>query len=167
MKLISAIALDRPREVTTKYGQRLVIDCMARDTGEKITLWRGTDDDYSRKYVIKNSPLTVTRDSKGKYSLIENPAIANLGQPLPDSPVPVKPVHNTNHVITQNSPQNSESDQSFLNPNQKREIANYIQEMAKLYGFCLQQADSLGAIDEDRRAIATTLFIQATKKFSL
>ncbi|MBD2119288.1 hypothetical protein, partial [Microcystis wesenbergii] len=59
MKLISAIALDRPREVSTKYGQRLVIDCMARDTGEKITLWRGADDDYSRRYVIKNSPITV------------------------------------------------------------------------------------------------------------
>jgi hypothetical protein len=39
--------------------------------------------------------------------------------------------------------------------------------MAKLYGFCLQQADSLVAIDEDRRAIATTLFISAQKKFAL
>jgi hypothetical protein len=36
MQLIEAIALDRPREVSTRFGQRLVIDCMARDTGEKI-----------------------------------------------------------------------------------------------------------------------------------
>lgn len=171
MKLISAIALDRPREVTTKYGQRLVIDAMNRDTGEKFPLWRGVDDEYSRKYVIKNSPLTVGIDSKGKYSLIENPAIANLGQPLPDSPVPVKPV--SRHLASNNPPipnyseKTSESDQSSLNPSQKREIAQYIQDMAKLYGFCLQQADSLGVIGEDRRAIATTLFIQATKKFSL
>ncbi|MFM6324213.1 MAG: hypothetical protein ACKPGT_14490 [Microcystis sp.] len=167
MKLISAIALDRPREVSTRFGPRLVIDCLNRDTNEKFPIWRGVDDQYSRRYVIKNSPLTVGVDSKGKFNLIEDPALVSLGQPLPDSPVPVKPVHNTNHVITQNSPQNSESDQSFLNPNQKREIANYIQEMAKLYGFCLQQADSLGAIDEDRRAIATTLFISAQKKFAL
>jgi hypothetical protein len=167
MKLISAIALDRPREVSTRFGQRLVIDCMARDTGEKITLWRGVDDDYSRRYVIKNSPLTVGIDSKGKYSLIEDSNLTNLGQPLPDSPVPVRPLHNTNHVIAQNSEKHNEGDQSTLNPPQKREIAQYIQEMTKLYGFCLTQADSLGVEGEDRRAIATTLYLSAQKKFSL
>lgn len=162
MKLISAIALDRPREVSTRFGQRLVIDCMARDTGEKITLWRGVDDDYSRRYVIKNSPLTVGIDSKGKYSLIEDSNLTNLGQPLPET-VPVRPVHNYDHKIEKTS----ESDQSFLNPNQKREIASYIQEMAKLYGFCLTQAESLGVEGEDRRAIATTLYLSAQKKFAL
>jgi hypothetical protein len=161
MRLIPAIALDRPREVATKYGQRLVIDAMARDTGEKITLWRGVDDDYSRRYVVKNSPLTVGIDSKGKYSLIEDSNLTNLGQTLPDSPVPVRPVYD--HVIEKHN----ESDQSTLNPSQKREIANYIQDMAKLYGFCLTQADSLGVDGEDRRAIATTLFIGAQKKFGL
>ena len=161
MKLISAICIESPREVTTKYGQRLVIDCMARDTGEKITLWRGADDDYSRRYVIKNSPITVGVDSKGKYSLIEDPALTNLGQPLPTETVPVRPVYD--HKIEKPS----ESDPSTLNPSQKREIAQYIQDMAKLYGFCLTQTESLGVEGEDRRAVATTLFIQATKKFAL
>jgi hypothetical protein len=162
MRLIPAIALDRPREVTTKYGQRLVIDCMARDTGEKITLWRGADDDYSRRYVIKNSPLTVGIDSKGKYSLVEDTALVNLGQPLPESPVPVRPVYN--HKIEQSS----ESEQSFLNPSQKREIANYVTEMAKLYKYCLDQVDAtIGVEGEDKRAIATTLYLSAQKKFSL
>lgn len=168
MKLISAIALSEPREVTTKYGQRLVIDCMARDTGEKITLWRGVDDDYSRRYVIKNSPLTVGVDSKGKFNLIEDPALVNLGKPLPVvEPVPVRPLHNTNHVITQNTPQNSDSDQSLLSPSQKREVAAYISQMKDLYGFCLQQSESLGLQGEDRRTVATTLFISAQKKFAL
>jgi hypothetical protein len=161
MQLIEAIALDRPREVSTRFGQRLVIDCMARDTGEKITLWRGVDDDYSRRYVIKNSPITVGVDSKGKYSLIEDPALTNLGQPLPTETVPVRPVYD--HKIEKPS----ESDPSTLNPSQKREIAQYIQDMAKLYGFCLTQTESLGVEGEDRRAVATTLFIQATKKFAL
>lgn len=162
MKLIQAIALDRPREVTTKYGQRLVIDCRNRDTGETFPIWRGVDDDYSRRYVIKNSPLTVGIDSKGKYSLIEDSNLTNLGQPLPET-VPVKPVHNYDHKIEKHS----ESDQSFLNPSQKREIAQYIQDMAKLYGFCLNQAESLGVDGEDRRAIATTLYLSAQKKFAL
>ena len=161
MKLIDAICIESLREVTTKYGQRLVIDAIDRTTGEKITLWRPATDDYSRRYVIKNSPLTVGVDSKGKYSLIEDPNLANLGHPLPDSPVPVKPVYD--HRIEKSS----ESDQSLLSPNQKREIAQYIQEMAKLYGFCLNQAETLGVEGEDRRAIATTLFISAQKKFAL
>ncbi len=167
MKLIQAIALDRPREVKTKFGQRLVIDCRNRDTGETFPIWRGVDDDYSRRYVIKNSPLTVGVDSKGKFNLIEDPALTNLGQPLPESPVPVRPLHNTNHVIAQNSEKPNESEQSSLSNSQKREIAQYIQDMTKLYGFCLTQADSLGVDGEDRRAIATTLFISAQKKFSL
>ena len=161
MKLISAIALDRPREVSTRFGPRLVIDCLNRETNEKFPIWRGVDDDYSRKYVIKNSPLTVGVDSKGKYSLIENEALSNLGKPLPVEPIPVKSVYD--HKIEKTS----DSDQSLLSPNQKREIANYISEMAKLYGYCLNQSESLGLEGEDRRTVATTLFIQASKHFNL
>jgi hypothetical protein len=167
MKLIEATATDRARRVNTKYGERTVIDAVRRDTGEKVTVWRGADDEYSQKHVIRNARLTLTLDNKGKYSLIEDTNLANLGQPLPDSPVPVRPLHNTNHVIAQNSEKPTDTDQSLLNPSQKREIANYVSEMAKLYGFCLTQADSLGVIGEDRRAIATTLFISAQKKFAL
>ena len=167
MRLIPAIALDRPREVSTKYGQRLVIDAVSRDSGEKITLWRGVDDDYSRKYIIKNSPITVGIDSKGKHCLIENEALTNLGKPLPVEPVLVQPVHTYDHKIEENSEKPSDSDQSLLNPSQKREIASYIQEMAKLYGFCLQQADGLGVEGEDKREIATTLYLSAQKKFAL
>lgn len=168
MKLISAIALDHPREVSTRFGPRLVIDCLNRDTNEKFPIWRGVDDDYSRKYVIKNSPLTVGVDSKGKYSLIEDEALINLGQPLPESPVPVKPV--SRHLASNNPPipnYSEKTSDSELSPDKKREIASYIQEMAKLYGFCLQQADGLGVDGEDRRAIATTLYLSAQKKFAL
>lgn len=167
MQLIEAMATECARRVNTKYGERTVIDAIRRDNGEKVTVWRGGDDEYSQKHVIKNARLTLTLDNKGKYSLIEDPNLANLGQPLPDSPVPVRPLHNTNHVIAQNSEKHNENDQSTLNPSQKREIASYIQEMAKLYGFCLNQAESLGVEGEDRRAIATTLFIGAQKKFGL
>jgi hypothetical protein len=167
MKLIEALATDRARRVNTKYGERTVIDAVRRDNGEKVTVWRGGDDEYSQKYVIKNARLTLTLDNKGKYNLVEDPALTNLGQPLPESPVPVRPLHNTNHVIAQNSEKPSESDQSLLSPNQKKEIAQYIQDMAKLYGFCLTQAETLGVEGEDKRAIATTLYLSAQKKFSL
>ena len=166
MKLATAILTNAPRQVNTKFGQKTVVDAVRTDNNEAVTLWRPANDDYCQK-LGKNSRVTVGIDSKGKTSLVENEVIANLGNPLPTEPVPVRPLHNTNHVIEKNSEKPSEIDQSTLNPSQKREIAQYIQDMAKLYGFCLQQADSLGAIDEDRRAIATTLFISAQKKFSL
>ena len=166
VQLIEAMATDRARRVNTKYGERTVIDAVRRDTGEKVTVWRAGDDEYSQKHVIRNARLTLTLDNKGKYSLVEDPNLVNLGQPLPDE-VPVKPVHNYDHKITQNSEKLSDSDQSLLNPSQKREIAQYIQDMAKLYGFCLNQADSLGVEGEDKRAIATTLYLSAQKKFAL
>jgi hypothetical protein len=161
VQLIEAMATDRARRVNTKYGERTVIDAVRRDTGEKVTVWRGGDDEYSQKHVIKNARLTLTLDNKGKYNLVEDPALTNLGQPLPESPVPVKPVHSCNHVIEKPS-------ESELSPNQKREIANYVQEMAKLYKYCLDQVEStIGVEGEDKRAIATTLFISAQKKFAL
>jgi hypothetical protein len=162
VQLIEAMATDRARRVNTKYGERTVIDCVRRDNGEKVTVWRGGDDEYSQRHVIKNARLTLTLDNKGKYSLVEDPNLVNLGQPLPDE-VPVKPVHTYNHKIDNSS----ESDQSLLSPNQKREIANYVSEMGKLYGFCLQQAENLNLEGEDRRCVATSLFIQATKHFNL
>jgi hypothetical protein len=164
MQLIEAMATDRARRVTTKYGERTVIDCVRRDNGEKVTVWRGGDDEYSQKHVIRNARLTLTLDNKGKYSLVEDTNLVNLGQPLPTETVPVKPVHNYDHKIEKTS----ESDQSTLSPNQKREIANYVQEMAKLYKYCLDQVETtIGVEGEDKRAIATTLFISAQKKFAL
>lgn len=164
MQLIEAIAQSPARRVNTKYGERTVIDCVRRDNGEKVTVWRGGDDEYSQKHVIKNARLTLTLDNKGKYSLVEDPNLVNLGQPLPVEPVPVRPVHNYDHKIEKPN----ESEQSSLSNSQKREIANYVTEMAKLYKFCLDQVDvTIGVEGEDKRAIATTLFISAQKKFSL
>jgi hypothetical protein len=171
MKLATAILTNAPRTVETKYGTKTVIDAVRTDNNETITLWRPANDSYCQK-LGKNSRVSVAIDSKNKPSLIEDEAIANLGQPLPESPVPVKPV---SRYLASNNPshydhkieKHSESDQSTLNPNQKREIAQYIQDMAKLYGFCLTQAETLGVDGEDRRAIATTLYLSAQKKFAL
>ncbi|MFN9655809.1 MAG: hypothetical protein ACK55Q_08820 [Dolichospermum sp.] len=165
VQLIEAIAQSPARRVNTKYGERTVIDAVRRDNGEKVTVWRGGDDEYSKKHVIKNARLTLTLDNKGKYSLVEDTNLVNLGTPLPVEPVPVKPVHNYDHKIEKTSEKHNESE---LSPNQKREIANYVQEMAKLYKYCLDQFDATIGVDgEDKRAIATTLYLSAQKKFSL
>lgn len=164
MKVLQAIALDRPREVTTKYGQRLVIDAINRDNGEKITLWRPVDDEYSRKFIVRDMPITVGIDSKGKFSLIENPSHLKLGQPLPVEPVPVRPVYD--HKITQNTSTIPNSDPNF-SPEKKAEIAEYVANISRLYQHCQDQAENIALTPDDARAIGTTLFIQTVKHFNL
>jgi hypothetical protein len=126
-------------------------------------VWRGGDDDYSQKHVIKNARLTLTLDNKGKYSLIEDPALVNLGQPLPVEPIPVKPVYD--HKIEKTS----ENDQSTLSPNQKREIAQYVGDMADLFNFCLKTVDQRveNITPDDRQQVATSLFIATQKRFNI
>ncbi len=167
MKLATAILTSAPRTVETKYGTKTVLDAVRTDNNEPITLWRPANDTYCQK-LGKNSRVSVGIDHKNKPSLIEDEAITNLGKPLPVEPVPVKSVHSYNHKIEENSEKPSQSDQSLLSPNQKREIANYVQEMAKLYKYCLDQVEStIGVEGEDKRAIATTLYLSAQKKFAL
>jgi hypothetical protein len=160
MMLINAVAQDRPRRVTTKYGERVVIDAIRRDNGEKVTIWRGGDDEYSQRHIIPNSPITLTLDSKGKYNLVENPSITGLGQP---TPIPQQPIRD------QPYPTPKKGTDTTLSPNKKREIATYIGDMADLFNFCLKTVDQrVENIDaDDRRAIATTLYLSATKQFGI
>ena len=155
MKLIEAMATSPARRVTTKYGERTVIDAVRRDTGEEVTIWRGGDDEYSIKHVIKNARLTLTLDNKGKYSLVEDPNLINLGQPLPVEPVPVKTAYSI-----------PDSDPNF-SPDRKAEMAEYVANLAGLYQHCQDKAENLALTPQDARAIATTFFIQTVKKFGL
>jgi hypothetical protein len=168
MQLIEAIAASPARRVNTKYGERTVIDAIRRDNGEEVTIWRGGDDEYSIKHVIKNARLTLALDNKGKYSLVEDSNLINLGQALPTEPVPVQPLYN--HVITQKTPTIPtpipDSDPNF-SPEKKAEMAEYVANLAGLYQHCQDKAEDLGLTTGDARAIATTLFIQTVKRFGI
>jgi hypothetical protein len=168
MKLIEAIAASAARRVNTKYGERTVIDAIRRDNGEEVTIWRGGDDEYSIKHVIANARLTLTLDNKGKYSLVEDPNLINLGQPLPTEPVPVKPI--SRYLASNNPPTPTypipNSDPDF-SPDRKAEMAEYVANLAGLYQHCQDKAEDLALTAGDARAIATTLFIQTVKKFGI
>jgi hypothetical protein len=142
MKLTTAIISSNPREVTTKFGQRTVIDAIRTDTNETIAIWRPPNDRYVQK-LGKDDRVSIAINEKGQLTLVEEES--------PTSPEP-------SPSPTANLP---------LSLSEKKQIASYIQEMAKLYGFCLQQANSLVAINVDKQAIATTLFFSAQKKFNL
>jgi hypothetical protein len=107
MQLIQAIAQARPRKVTTKYGERTVIDAVRRDNGEKVTIWRGGDDEYSQRFVTRNSPITLTLDSKGKYNLVEKTS------------TPLEP----------------KQEKEIAKPSKEEALHSYVIEMADLFDF--------------------------------
>jgi hypothetical protein len=155
------------------------MDCRTPD-GETVAVWRNAGD----REVLGRRPgerVTLGVDSKGKYSLVETasthlvdpcaPATATLDRPLPPAPVPVKPL--AFGAALPNAPTipdaEPETIEGFLSPSQKREIAGYVGQMADLFNFCLttvdQRVQNIEA--EDRRAIATTLYLSAQKQFGL
>ena len=139
MKLLTATLVKNPRSVTTKYGQRIVADCKL-ENGETITLWQPENSQIIN--YGNGSKLTLTIDSKGKYHWVETEK---------ETAIASKP----------------EPNQSFTNQ-QKRDIAEYITEQTKLFSFCYAQTALIDNLpSEDRRAIATTLYLQATKHFNL
>ncbi|MBE9194216.1 hypothetical protein IQ219_02485 [Synechocystis sp. LEGE 06083] len=143
MQLLTATLTKPARQVTTKYGDRTVADVRLAD-GTEIALWRPANDQVLSSLTMGQT-VTVAKDSKGKINLVDN---APTNAVVTTSPVPIEPTE--------------------INPDTKRAIAVYVEEQAKLFGFCLSQASTIQGIQpEDVRATATTLYIQTIKHFNL
>jgi hypothetical protein len=141
MQLLSAEITKKPRQVTTKFGDRVVVDAIANH--KEVTIWRRGGDDYALSLKV-GQKVSITEDSKGKFNLVDN--IEPYPQETPKTP---------------DIGQNGRSD----------EIKDYIQRLGKLYAYCYKTAtNEMGSLitDEDElRAIATSLFIATTKHFDL
>jgi hypothetical protein len=144
MQLLTATLTKPARQVTTKYGVRTVADCIDQN-GNTQTIWRPENDSALTSLTV-NSRLTLTVDSKGKINLVDNP-----------SPAPIAP-KNDNKPTYQG-----------MNNETKKQVASYVTEMANLFNFCLKQVDQTveNITPDDRRAIATTMFISCQKKYGL
>lgn len=144
MKLLTAILVKNPRSVNTKFGPKIVADCKL-ENGEDVTLWQPENSqiiNYSN-----GSKLTLTLDGKGKYHWVET-----------QDETAIAPKTETNQTQYQG-----------MSNETKKQIASYVTEMSNLFNFCLKQVDNTveNITPDDRRAIATTLFISAQKKYSL
>lgn len=154
MQLLAATVVKPPREVSTKFGQRRVCDVRLPD-GTETAIW-GPVDYAPLEYLERGQAVTVSRDSKGKVSIIEN----HLTHPEMKAPaVNSHPTPTANH-----SPQTE-----GLTPDQKRAIAAYIGEMGDLYRYCYETAGEklATAPNEAKQAMASSLFIAAQRKFNL
>lgn len=141
MQLLTAEVTKSPRSVNTKYGDRVVIDAIANH--KEITIWRRGSDQYALSLKV-GQKISITEDSKGKYSLIEG----------------IEPYPTENPTKPDN-----------IGQNRSDEIKDYISRLGKLYSYCYKtSANEMGGYfseTEDLRAIATTLFLATVKKFDL
>lgn len=149
MQLLAARVSKAPRKVSTKYGDRLVCDVTLPD-GSQSPIWGPVT--YSPLGDLEyGDAVTVSRDSKGKVSIVEN----HLTHPEMTAPTIPAPGNNSHQTVG-------------MSPDQKRAIADFVTEQAKLFGFCLQTASTIQGINpDDIRPVATTLYLQTTKKFKL
>jgi hypothetical protein len=144
MQLLTATLTKAPRQVQTKYGVRTVADCIDQN-GNTQTIWRPENDSALTGLAV-NSRLTLTVDSKGKINLVDNP-----------SPAPIAPKIDNKPTY------------QGMNNETKKQVASYVTELCNLYNFCLKQVDQTveNITPDDRRAIATTMFISCQKKYGL
>jgi hypothetical protein len=147
MKLLEAHVNGNPRQVTTKWGEKAVMDVLTTD-GQEIAIWRPAGDmDVMGR--ANGERVSIAIDSKGKASLVE-------------------------HASTK--PQQAQQAQMGFNvppeqPSRSAEIADYIQRLGKLYSHCLDTAARMPkTVDLDTpqvKDVATTFFIQAVQHFNL
>lgn len=149
MQLLAAVVSKAPRQVKTKYGDRLVCDVTLPD-GTETAIW-GPPSYAPLADLQQGDAVTVSRDSKNKVHIIEN----HLTHPGMVAP-----------AIDQGTKLAGEHG---LNSDQKREIAQYITQQRDLLAFCWQQAEMIdGPCTEDSiEKLAVTLFLSAQRKFGL
>jgi hypothetical protein len=143
MKLLEARVNGNPRQVSTKYGEKAVMDVVTAD-GTEIAIWRPAGDlDVMGR--MNGERVSIAIDSKGKASLVEHAS--------------------TKPQAAQNS--NATTEQ----PSRSVEIADYIQRLGKLYSHCLDTAARMPKTVEletpQIKDVATTFFIQAVRHFDL
>lgn len=138
MKLVQATVASSPREVTTKYGDRVVLDCVTH-TGEQVTVWRrGGDREVLGR--CPNERVTLAVDNKGKYSLIEH----------------------AGSRLTTTEPTNNSKAEEIRDYTQR--LAKLYSHCFRTVNS--EMKDS-GLPVEALKDISTSLFIQTTRKFDL
>lgn len=164
MQLIQAKITGQPRTVTTKHGDRSVVDARAAN-GENLTIWRPANDPAVMR-LANGERVQVAIDSKGKVSLVETAfdrAEANRptvsGQTIPSRPMgfnvtaPFEAEAQLRQQLAAAAPQPQTESRSV-------EISEYIAKLGKLYGHCLTTA-------QGSEPVALAIFQQSIEHFAL
>ena len=148
MKLIEARVNGKPRQVSTKFGEKSVMDVVTTD-GQEIAIWRPAGD-MEVMGRANGERVSITIDSKGKASLVEHAS--------------TKPQQAQKQAQISSSVPPEQ-------PSRSAEIADYIERLGKLYAHCLDAAARMPkTVDLNApqiKDVATTFFIQAVRHFDL
>ena len=172
MKLLDARVNGMPRQVTTKYGEKSVLDVVTSEGN--LTIWRpvGDMEVMGRR---NGERVTVSLDSKGKASLVEHcstaPGQAQMDSALSTSSRTMGFTAETTPSAPETTPLTPETTRTSGNGSRTAEIADYIQRLGKLYHHCLSTAASMPtSLELDAHSvkdIGTTIFIQTVRHFDL
>jgi hypothetical protein len=175
MQLIYAKVKGQPRNVNTKNGERSVVDAWAAN-GETLTIWR----------LANGERVQLAIDSKGKVSLVETAFSRAENQRAEVSPSvtpKTPPARPMGFSVT--APFEAEQRlraqmaaavappvaNEMAESGRSAEIADYISRMGKLYAHCYktasQQLENMPLGTPEVKDVATTLFIQTVRHFSL
>jgi hypothetical protein len=160
MQLIQAKITGQPRNVTTRQGDRSVVDARANN-GENLTIWRPANDPAVMR-LANGERVQLAIDSKGKVSLIDTAATRAEETRTADFTVePIAPL----------APKAIEPVAPPAETKRSIEIAEYVGKLGKLYRHCYKTAtDELKETPlatPEVKDVATTLFIQTVRHFSL
>jgi hypothetical protein len=161
MQLIQAKITGQPRTVTTKHGDRSVVDARAAN-GENLTIWRPANDPGLMR-LANGERVQLAIDAKGKVSLVEtafdraeiSPVVG--GQTIPTRPMgfvtaPFEAETKLRQQLAAAAPQPQEG--------RSAEIVEYIGKLGKLYSHCLTTA-------QGSEPVALAIFQQSIEHFSL
>jgi hypothetical protein len=169
MKLIEARVNGNPRQVSTKFGEKAVMDVLTTE-GDEITIWRPAGDmDVMGR--ANGERVSITIDSKGKASLVEHASTKpQAAQSSNVTSAESRSLGGFRHVGAA-SPKEICDLSKTEQPSRSAEIADYIQRLGKLYSHCLDTAARMPKTVEletpQVKDVATTFFIQAVKHFNL
>lgn len=156
MQLFHATVSKAPRQVSTKYGERVVCDVLLPD-GSESAVW-GPVGYAPLEYLERGQAVTVGRDSKGKISIVENHPM------YPESEKPIPQLPQAAPTETQTA-----GNKHALSPETKREIADYVTQQKDLLSYCWQQAATIPGVSEEQtlEKLAVTLYLSAQRRFGL
>ena len=159
MELMNAVALKPAREVTTKYGQRFVVDARLED-GSEQAIWAPTDMPEVGN-IQQGQTFLVGKHRSGKLNFIDAPtapsapATRSLG--FQATPIPAA-VPNLGKAALE------------LPSDAKAAIAADAELFAKVYAHCYQQARAVmpaDALADAIQACASSTWIALSRRHGL
>ena len=170
-----------PHTIKTKNGDRMIAEATVGD-GTIHTIWRkGGDQELSR--ITAGERVKISIDEYGYVDLVET-AFSRTYSPkitpkteettMDNIKLPGEAEHKLSQQIQQRLAVLRNEEQQQQQPkaisDRSTEIAEYVEKLGKLYSHCFDTANSKMGEKLDVlevKDIATTLFIQTVRKFSL